>query len=158
MFLISSVQEISWLPTEDAARAVVEMKDAQDVRYLHLAHPHPVDWSTIANPIATELDLPLVPYTEWLSMLTKSGKGLESKLEQEVVKVNSALKLLDFFTQISLEPDSREMAIPRPDLSQARSNSSALDELKPLSADIVLKWISYWRHSGFLPSDSAVLS
>ncbi|PSR76147.1 hypothetical protein PHLCEN_2v8645 [Hermanssonia centrifuga] len=150
-------KEISWLPTEDAARALVETKNT-DVRYLHLAHPHPVNWSTIANPIATELDLPLVPYTEWLSLLTKSRKGLESKIEQEVVKVNSALKLLDFFTQISLAPESREMAMPRLDLSQARSNSPALNEVKPLSADIALKWISYWRHSGFLPLDSAVLS
>ena len=132
------------------ARAIVEMRSTP-MPYLHLAHPHPVAWSVILGPIARELKLPRVPFDEWLSALEKSGEGLSAEDEVQMTLDNPGLKLLSFFAQGTGKSGSTgAFGIQALDVSNARKASRTLDELPPLTDDVPLKWLAYWRRTGFL--------
>ncbi len=94
--LTLTLQTVSWLPVEVAAAALLEMCDAPN-QVLHLAHPNPVTWSTIVNPVSEVLRLALVSYSQWLSML-ESDKGCGSVDKAvEIVGLKPALQLQEFF-------------------------------------------------------------
>lgn len=119
---------------------------------LHLAHPRPVPWSTIITPIARSLNLPLVPYAEWVTRLQKSGENLDAKGEVDMMKVNPALRILDFFSRTMLAEErggegGREMmGMPELSLRKAVEVAPALNEknLPQLGEKDALSWLGYW--------------
>lgn len=122
---------------------------------LHLAHPHPVAWSTLFTAASHELSgLPLVPYAEWVDRLTKSADGLGTVTTVQQAENNPALRIIDFFQAAgALTDEGREaMGLRRLALDRACSASPTLSGLKdkPLDGDNVRSWITYWRDAGFL--------
>lgn len=122
---------------------------------LHLAHPHPVSWSSLFTAASQELsNLPLVPYREWVDRLTKSAEGLDTAAAVQQVENNPALRIIDFFQAAgTLTDEGREaMGIRRIALDRACSASATLSGLKdkPLDGENVKSWIAYWREAGFL--------
>ena len=79
---------------------------------VHLVQPRPVSWHTLLEPIAKELNVPLVPYTDWLSALESSVEQ-GSAQEVEVMRLNPALRLLLFFKAQStaMTPDRVAMGL-----------------------------------------------
>ena len=124
---------------------------------VHLAHPRPVLWSTIFEAFSTILNIPLVPYTEWVARLEKSGEVLATASAEEeatAIRNNPALRLIEFFRGISMDVDpSKEMGLPSLSLDEAKNASKTLrdEKLCPLSVADVKQWISYWRGTGSLP-------
>lgn len=120
---------------------------------LHLAHPRPVPWSTIINPIARSLNLSLVPYAEWVTRLQKSGADLDAQREVDSMKTNPALRILDFFER-AMEAEEmgrgeggREaMGMPELSLKKAVEVAPALNEksLPRLGEKDALSWLAYW--------------
>jgi hypothetical protein len=119
---------------------------------LNLAHPHPVSWSSIIKPIAHALDVPLVPYDEWLGTLEESLNDT-SKSQAMLMHDNPALRLLSFFQgakqatqQGDVDPHiGREaMNIPRMALTQMLKIAPSLNDVKPLDAKHVERWLAYW--------------
>lgn len=138
------------LPANDAAKALLEMRNA-DARFLHLVHPRPTPWSTIMEPVAKEFGLPSVPFDEWVSLLTKSGEGLDADHEVQLLQRNPALKLLQFFTQCSSTGHTqRGIGVEGLDMSKALAASATLRSLLPVSGEHTQRWISYWKRHGFL--------
>lgn len=118
---------------------------------LHLAHPRPVSWSTIIKPLARALSLPLVPYTEWVLKLEESLGGSahdDARDEVERMKVNPALRILDFFRGGMLAGDASREAMGMPELSLERAveEAEALGEraLPQLGEKDALSWLAYW--------------
>lgn len=145
-------QEISWISLDAAARAVVDMAEA-NAPYLHLVHPRPVKWSTIMEPMAKTLDLPIVSYDEWVTRLEKSGDGLTADEEVEVMRLNPALKVIDTFIQGRATTSSPEaMGLPQLAVTQAEkvSPSLAAERLPQLTVQDALRWVAYWKSIGFL--------
>ncbi|KAJ3535272.1 hypothetical protein NM688_g7002 [Phlebia brevispora] len=143
-------KSIALLPVEDAARAICEMRDS-DIALLHLEHPHPVKWTSIAKTICAELNVQPVPYDMWYALLKKSGEGLAADEEVEALRKNPALKLMAYFAYANIRADSvQAMGMPKLDMSAARTVSTSLRELEPLPEDIVLEWIQYWRSTDLL--------
>ena len=124
--------------------------DISDI--LHLAHPRPVSWSTVVEPIARELRLPIVPFDIWFASLQKSGDGLSADSEIEVMKRNPALKILDFFRGANekMNESAESMGLPQLDVSRAEKVAPSLapDALPQLSKLDAQKWIEYWRSVG----------
>ncbi|KAJ3557213.1 hypothetical protein NM688_g1592 [Phlebia brevispora] len=69
-------ENVTWIPCDEAALALIQMRNAE-ASILHLAHPRPVPWRRFLEPIAHALQVPLVPYTDWLSALKQSGSEVE---------------------------------------------------------------------------------
>lgn len=152
------------------ASALIEMRNSPHP-VLHLTHPRPVTWSQIVNPISRILNLPLVPFTEWLERLRASatatsikGNGLvhttaatkaNPKSEEDLLRVNPGLMLVDFFSgAVAEKTKDREeaMGLRTMDVSRAVEVAPSLGEgkLKSLGEDDMKRWIGYWRRIRFL--------
>ncbi|PBK96038.1 acetyl-CoA synthetase-like protein [Armillaria gallica] len=62
---------VSWVPVHVAAQAIVDNVDSAGP-VMHLAHPEPISWASLARVISHELAVKLVPYSHWLQGLDKS--------------------------------------------------------------------------------------
>ncbi|KAH8100027.1 acetyl-CoA synthetase-like protein [Cristinia sonorae] len=135
---------VSWIPSAAVAQSIIEMRNSPHP-VLHLVHPRPVSWADIITPVSQALSLPLVSYADWLARLRESGANLHAEHEVEIMKVNPALRILDFFSGVDLDSSSGEaMGIREMDMTKAREVANVLSGLPPLSKRDVLGWLSYW--------------
>jgi hypothetical protein len=108
-----------------------------------------MQWSDIFMTAATTLQLPLIPYNEWLSRLEASHRS-----EADTVESNPALRLLDFFrTGSELLPDGSgryQRFTPSLQNSYACQVSATLANVDFLDKRSVEQWLGYWRVVGFL--------
>ncbi|KAI0677488.1 acetyl-CoA synthetase-like protein [Trametes maxima] len=137
--------EVSFIPSYDAARAFAEMRSAP-APILHLVHPRPVSWHTILSPIASALDVPLVPYADWLAALERTARGVEAMRE------NPALRLLEFFRTQSFAEDREPLGFKHLSTEKAEKASEALRALPGLEEEAARRWVAAWRATGFLPA------
>jgi hypothetical protein len=66
----------------------------------HLVHPRPAAWDALFRPIAQHFGLFPIQYSRWLQRLKKSRDWfgeMDLDDEAEQLKLNPALKLIDFF-------------------------------------------------------------
>ncbi|KAJ7717066.1 hypothetical protein DFH07DRAFT_762136 [Mycena maculata] len=145
---------ISWLPIDIAAKVILEMLDSE-VQVLNLAHPRPVQWNDIMQPIASILQVPLVPFPEWLSSLEDQISSRQTREKAELVP---AIRLFNFFSTGKLpDKDLTESngLQPRVSLEEASKASRTLrdpDMIPCLCAEDALKWVNYWRDIDFIPA------
>ncbi|TBU38867.1 acetyl-CoA synthetase-like protein [Dichomitus squalens] len=144
--LPGNMNEIAFILSHPAARAFVEMRKSSSA-ILHLVHPRPIEWKAIVIPMAKELGVPLVPYSEWLSELEK-GAGEGSANEVDAMRTNPALRLLDFFRA---QRDSNR-SDTRLSTAKAELASEELAHMCQLGSEDAMRWITAWRASGFLPA------
>lgn len=134
---------------------------------LHIVHPRPVRWSTVIEPIAQQLGVPLVPYDEWFSRLESSANDYESHSNPRSKAPNkyggelSALRLVDFYRLGSSESKERSrsgmesMGLIVKVATQKGANASP--SLTPgacpqISLEDIERWMEYWRNTKFLHS------
>ncbi|PBL02838.1 acetyl-CoA synthetase-like protein [Armillaria gallica] len=126
-------QLVSWLPVHMAAQMIVDSVDISP-HIMHLVHPNPIPWATIARIISRELNVNLVSYTHWLEAL-----------ENLAVHPTSlpAIRLLPYYRRsaLALGWKNRE-AFGLPHLV---TSSDKGQELSPLDKDEVENWLKYWR-------------
>ncbi|KAG2335837.1 hypothetical protein BDR05DRAFT_920591 [Suillus weaverae] len=143
---------VNWLPVDVAAASMVEMLDSPPGVY-HLTHPSPVSWTIPMQEVARIMNVPLVPYTQWLASLEKQA----SSQTGETLQNNPALRLLDFFRYTTrrrnLTTNTENFLEPELSCAKALQESPTLRSMasNPLGAQDVAKWIGYWRSVGFIP-------
>ncbi|KAI1789118.1 acetyl-CoA synthetase-like protein [Ganoderma leucocontextum] len=142
--------EVSWFPAYEAARAFTEMRHSPEP-ILHLVHPRPVSWRTVLAPIAKELNVPLVPYGQWLSALESSVKQGSGE-EVEAMRLNPALRLLPFYKvqNATMTPDREAMGLVFISTEKAVQVSESLARLPQLDGNRARMWLAAWKKSGFL--------
>jgi thioester reductase-like protein len=141
-------QDVSWIPVHIAAAALVDFLDPIPTAcILHLVNPQPMAWSTLAQVIAADLEVPLVPYVDWLSQLEVATQTHEKS------KSFRAPRLLRFFQSLNPEMTDAEDAFgfPKLDMQHALRSSETLPgpnwQLKETDAK---NWMEYWRAVGLL--------
>ena len=141
---------MSWVPAHEAAKILTEMRHSSDP-FLHLVHPHPVSWRTLLAPIAEQLDVPLVPYDEWLAALER-GAATGSADEVAAMEINPALRLLSFFQfqKDGMQSDREPMGLVRLSVEKATQVSATLSTLPQLDTVRVIGWLAAWRAAVFL--------
>ncbi|KAF8898448.1 acetyl-CoA synthetase-like protein [Infundibulicybe gibba] len=141
--------DISWIPIHIAAAALVDSCGASAPgSVLHLAHPRPVAWSSVARALSSELSVDLVTYDEWLAKLEElAALDITDKFKQ-----TPALQLLGFFRSLATKSNGDAFGLPKLDLTQALAASPTLANpvLPQLGDSDVKGWIEYWRRVGFL--------
>ena len=65
----------------------------------HLAHARPIKWSTLMEYLSNTLNIPQVPFAEWLSTLQAHLPDASS--DTSVLQDIPALKILPFFTSVT---------------------------------------------------------
>lgn len=130
--------------------------DASESGIVHLVHPTPTPWLTLAKVLSSELDVTLVSYHEWLSKLeylAVSEKGSEDAAPNSV----AALRLLDFYRSTELlrtdgvaEKMSEAFGVPRLSFQRSLNASSRLAKVEQLSGADTKLWLAYWYSVGFM--------
>ncbi|OCB92288.1 acetyl-CoA synthetase-like protein [Sanghuangporus baumii] len=145
--------DVSWLPIDIAAEVIAELRNSV-APVLHLAHPHPVPWSSVFQVASQELQLPLVPYNDWFRALTSDDQSLDVIRSVDLLTKNPALRIVDFFrTPVeNTEAYGEALGMRSLALNEALNNSVILRRMQemPLSDVDVKKWIAAWSSSGFL--------
>lgn len=146
------LQEISWIPVDAAATALIEMRTSKSST-LHLAHPRPASWRAVVGPVGKEFNLEEVSYDEWMDRLEKSGRGLSAESEVEMMRHNPALKIFDFFkdAQHGADRSPEAMGLPMMDVTEAQKSAPSLRKLPLMSGRDAMNWVGYWRRIGFMP-------
>jgi hypothetical protein len=150
---------VAWIPSAIAAKAVTEMRRSS-ARIVHVAHPRPISWSTLFEAFSDSLNIPLVPFAEWLARLEKSREVLataSAEEEAQAIRNNPALRLIEFFRSIS---SHEATSLPNLSLNEAKKASETLrdENLSPLSVADVKMWVSYWNGTGSRLSQDEYLS
>ncbi|SJK98376.1 uncharacterized protein ARMOST_01641 [Armillaria ostoyae] len=135
-------RSVSWVPLDMAAQTIRDIccshsyDSTRPTCVLHLVHPKPTSWSSIASALSNALSVPLVPYNLWASNLEKCSTV-------------PAYKLLEFFQTLvaSHRPNVEAFGLPMLDASLALSISSTLSDpgLQSLGPTDALRWLSYWN-------------
>lgn len=127
-----------------------------DAHTFHIVHPRGVPFNSLISSAASSLNVPLVPFTEWLSKLSEEHKA-QSNSDANLEKAqasNPALRLFSFYQSVRTGPEWEPLGVARLDTARAVRVSKVLAEgAKPLGEENVRKWLSAWRKSGFLPPE-----
>jgi hypothetical protein len=150
-------QDVSWIPRDIAARAIVDIALAPTSpsphQVVHLAHPRPVAWPTLMGYIATTQGVPLVPYAYWLAAL-ESNLADRTRLEVERLRANPALRMIGFFRAMAplagsegRDPAYEAMGVARMDVRQGLAASPTLRNAPQLGPQDANKWMAYWERA-----------
>lgn len=134
------IQEISLIPLDVASRIIVELREST-TNILHLTHPKPVSWNVLFDQISKVLQVPLVPYSQWVSYL-------ESAESEEALEANPALRLLTFYKTLNPHTNSQLTGLPQLVTDAARKASPTLEDASQLDENEAIKWLNYWKAVG----------
>ncbi|KAF8074144.1 hypothetical protein FPV67DRAFT_1409809 [Lyophyllum atratum] len=159
--LPSTEERISWLPVAHAARIITEvLRTDKPSRYLHLLHPRRARFDDILRPIAVSLNVPIVPYDDWLNRLRslpalpnpdtspcEMAKG--TPYTSSDVRVMS---LVEYFGERVLFGTSERWQDSEVDFTQMTLHSPSISSsnLTPLGQIDAHKWLAYWLSVGLL--------
>ncbi|KAF8581155.1 acetyl-CoA synthetase-like protein [Ramaria rubella] len=137
--------EAAWLPVHAAASILLEIVQNEPttpgITFAHLVHPRPVPSSVVWKTVAKALNVPLVPYDQWLHQLQESATRGDN---------GPAVKLFDFFS-IARPNDQKAIYFPRFMSTKTEAKAPrSFGSLEMLSEEDVLKWIGNWKEKGFL--------
>ncbi|KAF8216298.1 hypothetical protein K438DRAFT_1796975 [Mycena galopus ATCC 62051] len=139
-------RDVTWLPVPIAAEAIIDFLEATTSEIVHLINPHPIAWRILGAVAASELNVPLVPYMEWVSRLEHAAK-----VQNDTVPMRAS-RMLDFFRTVDGQ-SSNEDAFGFPKLSMTRAlalSQSLRARNSRLEDKDVKRWIQYWRSVGLL--------
>ena len=140
---------ISLLPLQACAQALVQVFEARTTRlamHLHLVNPTPYQWDEVFGYVAKKLEVPLVPYPEWLSKLKEASTAVKN------VQEHSVLRLLGFYEGLNQRSGSEAGGLPSCKTDVTRSVCTVLngEGLREVKAEEIQKWLDYWESVGLL--------
>lgn len=124
---------------------------------VHLVHPRPVSWHSLAVVAAQEFSVPLVSFKEWLAKLEQYAEaivkeddtGLDSRHTSQSIH---AIELIPSYKAMAQNSSGSGHAAGLPDLSVEKTSIAsptlADPSLPQLSPAHVKSWIAYWRRVG----------
>lgn len=96
---------------------------------------------------STVLNVPLVPFNQWIAQLEESESSHSAK-------ENPALRLLDHYRRIAQLDDTRleaaGMARFATDISRTESSVLGDPNMRRVDVEEVQKWLYYWKLAGLL--------
>jgi hypothetical protein len=133
-------QECSWMPTMPAAKALVEMLSSPHL-VLHLAHPRRTSFSTLVRYGAEAYNIPIVPWSEWLSKLEAVARDPNVPA---AVKKQPAIVLIRIFREL----DEDSLGDAELDTTRAVQVADAMGqkELPRLNKEDVHNWVAFWKN------------
>ncbi|KZT01088.1 NAD(P)-binding protein [Laetiporus sulphureus 93-53] len=144
-------RDVLWVPFEIAAAALLDFRKASnETHVVHLVHPQPVIWHSLAAVISSELSVPLVPFAEWLAKLEHAARsGSTDNMPQQITR---AAQLIPFLRSLLEAKLTTRLALSWPEVEEKRaleaSSTLADPALRRLGADDVKRWIAYWERCG----------
>ncbi|KAJ3915010.1 male sterility protein-domain-containing protein [Lentinula edodes] len=134
----SDHRNISWIPVYHAAATIVDFVNngsIHDNQHVHLIHPWPVPWSSLASVFAKKLGLDIVEYRDWLDKLVDKGDTRE-------------MHLVPFFQRLGqgeVAENREAFEMPKVQLKSALAASETLrEQSREIQEEDVERWLAYW--------------
>ncbi|KAJ3497705.1 hypothetical protein NLG97_g1700 [Lecanicillium saksenae] len=134
---------LSWYPVDGVAATLGELlmsNEAKDLIY-HIDNPSRQGWKEMIASLASALGLgekSIVPFDEWIDRVRRlRGSTVD----------NPALQLIDFFENYFIPMSCGDLIL---DTTKANQYSDTLRNQAPISDEVVGKYITSLRASGFL--------
>ncbi|KAF8878687.1 hypothetical protein CPB84DRAFT_1793984, partial [Gymnopilus junonius] len=149
---------VDWIPLDMAAKSLADFSFSRNLSLstiIHLIHPRPTPWKSLANCIASDLSIPLVPFSQWLETLEQHGKSKSGDhIEVDDMRRIPALRLLQFFKDMSVKIEDSPAAFGFPCLASEMgvglSPTLSSMHIRQLDKTDVNRWLGYWRNVGFI--------
>lgn len=151
---------VVWVPLDVAAQAMVDFMDTPPhIKVVHLNHPRPVSWHSLAVHVAQAFSVPLVPYHEWLAKLEQAALDVSQAESagsdsRKALQDLHAIQLLPFYRGLAANFNVGRLSVGmfQLDVSQAVAASPTLSDpnVSQLGAEHVKNWLAYWRKVGLL--------
>ncbi|KAE9386159.1 hypothetical protein BT96DRAFT_928410 [Gymnopus androsaceus JB14] len=150
---------VSWIPVNAAAAALVNICRNPQGTTMHLVNPHKTKWTSIINAVAEIIRVPVVPYKEWFGRLELSNSSVTTSSSDSS---NPALRLVDYFRQGTLHPDTFSRSPTecmglesKVSMEKGMIASGILTDpnFPPVSEEDIRCSIKYWQTTGFLPAE-----
>ncbi|KAI0890811.1 hypothetical protein F4806DRAFT_501676 [Annulohypoxylon nitens] len=152
-FLIKSAQTVralpdflgtlSWYPVDHVAAALGDLLLSTEPAYpvYHIENPSRQPWQEMISILADELGVPgenIIPFSAWLQRVEE---------HHGPAKHNPALGLVDFLRQHFVRMSCGELVL---DTAKSREHSETLRNSRPVSPDLVTRYIRVWKDMEFL--------
>ncbi|TVY85269.1 Citrinin polyketide synthase [Lachnellula suecica] len=136
---------LSWCPVNDVAATLGELLLGNEAAYpiYHIENPVRQSWPEMLVVLAQALGIPegnLLPYDEWIRRVREFPPSLAAS-------ENPAARLVEFFNTDFLRMACGGMVL---DTAHSREHSGTLRNCEPISKELVLKYVKYWKEMGFL--------
>ncbi|KAI0749993.1 ketoacyl-synt-domain-containing protein [Daedaleopsis nitida] len=148
---------VSWLPVSVAAAILVDMANLGDTTFtiFHLRHPRPSLFSTILDELSRMLDLPMVPYEDWLSKVDLAlSQGPNGSEDRGTLNAIASLAALFRSEGMGQEGYMREnggfsvlMGIEESCRRCSTLRTTTITHPHPTE---IAHWVMYWRSVGAL--------
>ncbi|KIY47791.1 acetyl-CoA synthetase-like protein [Fistulina hepatica ATCC 64428] len=139
----------SWLGVEDMAGALVDARNSEHST-LHLLHHRPMPWDVLAQVCAKELSLTLVPYSQWFAKLKASVEHEVDAARRKALPAGMLLEFLEANLHSTDAEGVETFGFTRISVDKMLEVSHTLREAKPIGAEDVRLWLSFWKSTGFL--------
>jgi hypothetical protein len=104
-------------------------------------------WNDVFKPMAAYLDVPLVPWKQWLARLDEVLSSRDKNSRDDFVYT----RMIELYRQAPLHTDPEaETVAPRMSNEVALRELPSLAAARPLSHEDVEKWLLYWRSVGLI--------
>ncbi|QGJ02162.1 hypothetical protein CEK26_003606 [Fusarium fujikuroi] len=157
-FLVKSAQSlrawpdfdgvVQWVPVDNVAHTMVDLLYLGDVDrperhpVYHIDNPVGQPWKIMSQALAGALDIPprrIIPFSRWVKLVRNSPLPAETW--------NPAARLIDFLDSNFERMSCGGLIL---DTVKAQKHSSTLSAQGPVTTEIAVKYIEYWKGSGFL--------
>ncbi|KAF7378108.1 Acetyl-CoA synthetase-like protein [Mycena sanguinolenta] len=130
--------EIAWITPEAVSHTIVDTALSSETPpfAINLVHPRPVSWDFILSTLADTVQLPLIPFGDWVQQL----QDLSTRATAQDIEKIPGIKLLDFFKAAVAGTGNINFFT-----SKAQSVSESMRLLEPLRAQDAKQWMQYWR-------------
>lgn len=131
-----------------AACAVVKFSDGPKSNIVHLSHPMSTPWTILAKTLSSELCVPLVTYSEWLSKLARVKTAKTGVATMRLLGFNE-----NMHEKINAKHSFAEaFGLPHLDTAHAVAlYTTSLGKAEPVTEEDALRWLAYWRAVGYIP-------
>ncbi|CCL98028.1 uncharacterized protein FIBRA_00021 [Fibroporia radiculosa] len=153
----NDLRPINFIPYEYAAAALLDFRKASNASHtVHLVHPDPTSWQTLARVIAREFGVPLVPFSEWVARLEAAAATLPQDTIDRRRRIRDlrVLQVMEWFQDMLrvYYPAHMALGFPDVDMVEAMKASQTLADpnLPRVSEEDVRRWLTYWRKVGLL--------
>lgn len=137
-------RRVSWIPVDIVARAIIDrsqQRSRQTSQIVHVLHPHPTPWPTLAKHLGNTLNLPLIPFPQWVQKLEAYAS------DDDALHLSApSIKLLPMLRAISSrnEDDGGFEAFG---FLVAKVTNGIFDSIPvpPLSLELASLWLKQWK-------------
>ncbi|KAF8215602.1 hypothetical protein K438DRAFT_1748527 [Mycena galopus ATCC 62051] len=133
---------VAWLPPAAVSRTIIDaaLSTERLPFAVNLVHPRSVPWDFVMSAMASETQLPMIPFADWVQQL----QDRSAQATAEDIADIPGIKLLAFFSTALSKGNTEISAL------KAQALSESMKLLNSLKEADMKQWMNYWRQKKYI--------